>query len=61
MKPDYGMMLRSFFLGAGFMLVETKAVVQMALLFGGTWMVNTVGVRRDPGDEPRWATCTRGR
>ena len=35
-------MLRSFFLGAGFMLVETKAVVQMALLFGGTWMVNSV-------------------
>jgi SAM-dependent methyltransferase len=40
-RPDYGMMLRAFFLGAGFMLVETKAVVQMALLFGGTWMVNT--------------------
>ncbi len=40
-KPDYGLMLRSFFLGAGFMLVETKAVTQMALLFGGTWMVNT--------------------
>jgi SAM-dependent methyltransferase len=39
--PDYGSMLRAFFLGAGFMLVETKAVVQMALLFGGTWMVNT--------------------
>jgi hypothetical protein len=39
--PDYGLMLRAFFLGAGFMLVETKAVVQMALLFGGTWMVNT--------------------
>ncbi|HXD88184.1 MAG TPA: hypothetical protein VN641_16975 [Urbifossiella sp.] len=37
-----GLMLRSFFLGAGFMLVETKAVVQMALLFGSTWMVNTV-------------------
>jgi len=33
---------RMFFLGAGFMLVETKAVVQMALLFGSTWMVNTV-------------------
>ena len=31
-----------FFLGAGFMLVETKAVVHMALLFGGTWMVNSV-------------------
>ena len=40
-KPDYGSMLRAFMLGAGFMLVETKAVVQMALLFGGTWMVNT--------------------
>ena len=40
-QPDYGSMLRAFFLGAGFMLVETKAVVQMALLFGGTWMVNT--------------------
>jgi hypothetical protein len=31
-----------FLLGAGFMLVETKAVVNMALLFGSTWMVNTV-------------------
>jgi SAM-dependent methyltransferase len=41
-KPEWGTMLRSFFLGAGFMLVETKAVVQMAILFGGTWMVNTV-------------------
>ncbi len=33
---------RMFFLGAGFMLIETKAVVQMALLFGNTWMVNSV-------------------
>lgn len=40
--PDVGLAIRSFFLGAGFMLVETKAVVQMALLFGSTWMVNTV-------------------
>ena len=31
-----------FFLGAGFMLVETTAVVHMALLFGSTWMVNSV-------------------
>ncbi|MET3837954.1 hypothetical protein [Bradyrhizobium sp. OAE829] len=30
-----------FFLGAGFMLLETKAVVQMALLFGSTWLVNS--------------------
>ncbi|MBM2811549.1 MAG: hypothetical protein HW416_2308 [Chloroflexi bacterium] len=33
---------RMFFLGAAFMLVETKAVVQMALLFGSTWIVNSV-------------------
>ena len=31
---------RMFFLGAAFMLLETKAVVQMALLFGSTWLVN---------------------
>ena len=31
-----------FFLGAGFMLLETKGVVHMALLFGSTWIVNTV-------------------
>jgi SAM-dependent methyltransferase len=33
---------RMFFLGAGFMLVETRAVVHMALLFGSTWMVSSV-------------------
>jgi SAM-dependent methyltransferase len=38
---ETGLMVRSFLLGAGFMLVETKAVVHMALLFGSTWMVNT--------------------
>jgi hypothetical protein len=31
-----------FLLGAGFMLIETKAVVLMALLFGSTWLVNSV-------------------
>ena len=36
------LLLQMFFLGAGFMLVETKAVVHMALLFGGTWIVNSV-------------------
>jgi SAM-dependent methyltransferase len=30
-----------FFLGAGFMLLETKGVVHLALLFGSTWMVNS--------------------
>jgi SAM-dependent methyltransferase len=33
---------RMFFLGAGFMLLETKGVVHMALLFGSTWLVNSV-------------------
>jgi SAM-dependent methyltransferase len=31
-----------FFLGAGFMLLETKSVVHMALLFGSTWSVNAI-------------------
>jgi spermidine synthase len=39
---DLGLAARSFCLGAGFMLIETKAVVHMALLFGGTWTVNTI-------------------
>jgi SAM-dependent methyltransferase len=29
-----------FFMGAGFMLVETKSVTEMSLLFGSTWYVN---------------------
>jgi SAM-dependent methyltransferase len=33
---------RMFFLGAAFMLLETKAVVELALLFGSTWMVNSL-------------------
>jgi len=33
---------RMFFLGAAFMLLETKAVVQLALLFGSTWFVNSL-------------------
>ncbi len=33
---------RMFFLGAGFMLLESKGVVHMALLFGSTWLVNSV-------------------
>jgi hypothetical protein len=34
--------LHFFFLGAGFMLLETRSITQMALLFGSTWNVNTV-------------------
>jgi hypothetical protein len=31
-----------FFLGAGFLLLETKAVTQLSLLFGSTWVVNSI-------------------
>lgn len=34
--------LHFFFLGAGFMLLETRSVTQMAQLFGSTWNVNAV-------------------
>jgi SAM-dependent methyltransferase len=33
-----------FFLGAGFMLVETKAVTELGLVFGNTWSVSAVAV-----------------
>ena len=32
-------MLPFFFLGSGFMLVETKAITELGLLFGNTWWV----------------------
>jgi SAM-dependent methyltransferase len=41
-RIDAGPLMRSFLLGTGFMLIETKAVVQMSLHFGSTWTVNTV-------------------
>jgi len=31
-----------FFLGAAFMLLETKGITQLSLLFGSTWIVNSV-------------------
>lgn len=34
--------LHFFFLGAGFMLLETRSITQMSLLFGATWRVNAV-------------------
>lgn len=34
--------LHLFFLGAGFMLLETKGVTKLSLLFGSTWIVNAV-------------------
>jgi SAM-dependent methyltransferase len=35
-------LLHMFFLGAGFLLLETKAVTELSLLFGATWVTNTV-------------------
>lgn len=34
--------LHLFFLGAGFLLLEAKGVTEVALLFGSTWVVNSV-------------------
>ena len=34
--------LHFFFLGAGFMLLETKGVTELSLLFGSTWIVNAM-------------------
>ncbi len=31
-----------FFLGAGFMLVETKSITEMAKIFGSTWLVTSI-------------------
>jgi len=33
-----------FFLGAGFMLLEAQIISKMALLFGTTWVVNSIAV-----------------
>ena len=41
-RNSLSLSVQLFLLGAGFMLVETKAVVTMALLFGSTWIVNSV-------------------
>jgi hypothetical protein len=34
--------LHLFFLGAGFMLLETRGVTELSLLYGSTWIVNAV-------------------
>ena len=33
-----------FFLGAGFMLLQTKAIIQLALLWGSTWVVASLAI-----------------
>ncbi|WP_443147544.1 methyltransferase domain-containing protein [Nitrospina sp.] len=37
-RPDWTL----FLLGAGFLLLETKSVTEMSLLFGSTWLVNVL-------------------
>jgi hypothetical protein len=37
-----GMNVHFFLLGAGFLLLETKGVTELSLLFGSTWAVNSV-------------------
>jgi len=41
-KKYLGIYLDLFFMGAAFFLLETKSVVQFALLFGTTWFVNAL-------------------
>jgi SAM-dependent methyltransferase len=36
--------LQFFFLGAGFMLLETRSITEIALLFGSTWVVNAIAI-----------------
>jgi spermidine synthase len=36
--------LNLFFLGAGFMLLETRAITKIALFFGSTWLVNGIAI-----------------
>ncbi|MDO8735253.1 MAG: methyltransferase domain-containing protein [Elusimicrobiota bacterium] len=39
---SYGINNHFFFLGAGFMILETSAIIRMAMLFGSTWIVNSI-------------------
>ena len=40
----HGWSWQFFLLGAGFMLLETKAIIQFALLWGSTWVVASLGI-----------------
>jgi len=42
--PVSGISWQFFFLGAGFMLMESQIVSRMALLFGTTWLVNSITI-----------------
>jgi spermidine synthase len=42
--PSKAVAAEFFFLGAGFMLLETKAIIQFALLWGSTWVVASLAI-----------------
>ena len=39
---SYGINNHFFFLGTGFMILETSAIIRFAILFGSTWIVNSI-------------------
>lgn len=41
-REGRGFSLPCFFLGTGFMLIETKGITELALVYGSTWMVISV-------------------
>ncbi len=41
-RPQRRLNIQFFFLGAGFMLLETRSITEIALLFGSTWAVNAI-------------------
>ena len=41
-RGSYALDPHFFFLGAGFLLLETKSITEFALLFGATWQVNSM-------------------
>ncbi len=41
-KAERGLDWAFFFLGAAFLLLETKSIVNFSLLFGSTWIVNSI-------------------
>lgn len=41
-SDNISQLLAFFFLGAGFLLIETRGVTEFALLYGSTWVVNVV-------------------
>ena len=42
LAPADGRYIDLAFMGAAFLLLETKNIVQFALLFGSTWLVNAL-------------------